>query len=64
MNKLHLHDYALAAGAMSMALVGLRAYRQLATIANRSDRLKLFQYVGLINGLILLVTIVIFIVMR
>jgi len=64
MNKPHPHDYALVAGAVMMALVFLWAYSRLKTIASSNDRLKLFQRVAVINGSILLATIMTFIIMR
>jgi len=54
---MHSHDYILIAGVALMALVGFRAYVSLQTIGSIQNRVKLFQRIGVITGLILLLII-------
>jgi len=64
MNVLHPSDYVLIAGVALMALVGFWAYVSLQTIGSIQNRVKFFQRIGVITGLILLLIISIFIIVR
>ena len=57
MNVLHPSDYVLIAGVALMALVGFWAYVSLQTIGSIQNRVKFFQRIGVITGLILLLII-------
>ena len=64
MHPLHLGGYCLVAGLMLMSFNAISAYTRLKNIEATRNRLRLFQRVGAANAVLLLISVVLFFVIR
>lgn len=64
MHPLHLGGYCLVVGLMLMGFNAMWAYTRLKKIDAYRDRLRLFQRVGVINAVILIIAVVLFVGIR